>query len=410
MRTTRRAATVGAVLGVVAVLALGCSSDDAGSSRPATPSSNMSSTTAVAAEPAATDQPFTEVATAIDGFVTREGLNGAALVVVERNGGADGSGVVWQHYTGAFGPDRPSLIASSSKMLTAGVLLRLQDKGLIDLDAPVADAVPWGSSNPSLTVAQLLSNSSGLPGLVDGPMYAPYLCQYLPTGTLTDCGRTIFTSTDDDALVVPPDTRFRYGGGQWQVAGAVAEAVSNKSWAELIDETYVEPCGVRSLAFNNHFAQITSPTGPFSYPTEFDGDPSVLAPTDNPNMEGGAYVTPLDYAALLRMHLRGGRCGKTRVLSEAAVDQAHTDRIGEFGTGGDDEGYGLGWWIDRDDTDRQQDGGAFGAEPWIDLDRGYAAFLVLEATSGQGQALMKEIRPMVDRIMDERASRSPAGS
>ncbi len=64
----------------------------------------------------------------------------------------------------------------------------------------------------------------------------------------------------------------------------------------------------------------------------------------------------------------------------------------------------------RDDTDRQQDGGAFGAEPWIDLDRGYAAFLVLEATSGQGQALMKEIRPMVDRIMDERASRSPAGS
>ena len=56
------------------------------------------------------------------------------------------------------------------------------------------------------------------------------------------------------------------------------------------------------------------------------------------------------------------------------------------------------------------DGGAFGAEPWIDLDRGYAAFLVLEATSGQGQALMNEIRPMVDRIMDERAGRPPAGS
>ena len=69
-----------------------------------------------------------------------------------------------------------------------------------------------------------------------------------------------------------------------------------------------------------------------------------------------------------------------------------------------------GQFLARDDTDRQQDGGAFGAEPWIDLDRGYAAFLVLEATSGQGQALMNEIRPMVDRIMDERASRSPAGS
>ncbi|HNE37432.1 MAG TPA: hypothetical protein PKZ82_13055, partial [Microthrixaceae bacterium] len=60
----------------IALATVGCS--DAGeATRPTTSGPRSTSTTAVAAEPAATDQPFAEVATAIDGFVTREGLNGA---------------------------------------------------------------------------------------------------------------------------------------------------------------------------------------------------------------------------------------------------------------------------------------------------------------------------------------------
>ncbi len=394
MRTSR---TIGvAVVAAVSLLAAGCSGDDdASASRSSTTEADTTTTTI---DPATNDERFAEVAAAIDADVADQGLNGAALVVVDKE-----DGVVWEDYVGAMSPERPTLIASASKMLTAGVLLRLQDQGLIDLDAPVAEAVPWGSGNPTVTPAQLMSNSSGLVGLIDDPTYRPYICQYLAAGTLSECGERIFTTADDDAQVVPPDTEFRYGGAQWQVAGAVAEAVSNKSWAELVDETYVQPCGADSLVYNNHFAQMTSDKGAFSYPTQFNGDPSTLQPTDNPNMEGGAYINPRDYADLLLMHLRDGRCGDEQVLSPEAVEQAHTDRLGERGTEmGEDEGYGLGWWIDRDDPARQQDGGAFGTEPWIDLERGYAAVLFLEATSLQGRALMAEIRPMIDTIMDDR--------
>lgn len=376
---------------VLAVSLSGCSDDGDASAG--------TTTTTSASDGAGATPDFTEVDDAVDEFVTAEELNGAALVVVDRE-----DGIVHEHYAGEFGPDRVSLIASSSKMLTAGVLMRLDDEGLLDVDAPVADAVDWGTANPDITPAQLVSNSSGLVGLVDDPTFSPYICQYVAAGDLEGCGRQIFTTDLDDEDVVPPDTRFRYGGGQWQVAGAVAEAVSGRSWAELIETTYVEPCGVESLGYNNHFAQPAALGGPeaspFTYPAGIDGDVAVLAPTDNPNMEGGAYVTPPDYAELLLMHLRDGRCGETQVLSPEAVERMHTDRVGPAYGGtkkdGEPTAYGLGWWVDEDDPAIIEDGGAFGAVPWLDLDDGYGVFLLVERTNKDGQRLADTIAPLVE--------------
>jgi CubicO group peptidase (beta-lactamase class C family) len=290
-------------------------------------------------------------------------------------------------------------------MLTAGILMRLDDQGLLDVDAPVAEVVDWGVGNPGVTPVQLVSNSSGLVGLIDEPTFPPYLCQYLAVGTLQDCAATIFTTSDDDDRVVAPDTEFRYGGGQWQVAGAVAEVASGQSWAELVRSTYVEPCGVDSLGYNNHFAQreVLGDGDPLAYPRNFDADPATLAPTTNPNMEGGAYIDPLDYAELLLMHLRGGRCGDTQVLSEDAVDRMHADRIGptyDGDTGFDDRpGYGLGWWILGGDDAVIEDGGAFGSVPWLDLDDGYGVYLLVEDRARTGARLAEQVRPLIHRQM-----------
>jgi CubicO group peptidase (beta-lactamase class C family) len=341
---------------------------------------------------------FSAISPVVEEFLEENGLDGAGLVVVEAE-----QGIVHEEYWDDFGPDRVSLVASSSKMLSAGILLALADDGALDLDAPVADQLGW-EGDSAITPAQLISNSSGLVGLLPEPTYAPYLCQFLSTGTLLDCGQTVFGTADDDADVVPPDTEFRYGGAQWQVAGAVAEAASGSSWAELLEQTYVEPCGVDSLGFNNHFTQLPS-DNPFAYPPGFDGDPGVLQPSDNPNIEGGAYISAPDYAELLLMHLRGGMCGDERVLSEEALDTMHADRIGAVydgsaGAGRDaadvDEanGYGMGWWIDRE-SGVISDPGAYGAYPWLDLDAGYGAYLVIEGTSSQGGDLAGEIEDLV---------------
>lgn len=333
---------------------------------------------------------FSEVSATVAAFVEAEELNGAGLVVVHRE-----EGVIHHEHWGEFDEERVSLIASSSKMITAGVLLRLHDDGLLDIDAPIADVVEWGAANPDVTTAQLISNSSGLVGLLPNPSYVPYGCQFDAAWDLQTCAERIFTTPDDDADIVPPDVEFRYGGAQWQVAGAVAEIASGKTWAELIDEIYVEPCGLETLAFNNHFSQMRSG---FRYPTMFDGDTSVLRETENPNVEGGAYVTTGDYGALLLMHLRDGRCGDEQVLSPEALDRMHGDRIAAVYDGdawSPDNGYGMGWWIDRD-TARISDGGAYGSEPWLDVEAGYGTYLVLEADADLGIRLADGLYDLVE--------------
>ena len=340
-------------------------------------------TTAPATTVPAVERDFSAITPIVQQVVDEQGLNGAGLVVVDRD-----EGVVHEQYWGEFDADRRSFIASSSKMIVAGVLMRLADDGALDLDVPIADQFGW-TGNPTLTPVQLVSNLSGFVGLFPDIGYPPYRCQFLPAGELERCGASIFETPDDDADIVPPDTAFRYGGGQWQVAGAIAETASGRSWAELIDEIYVQPCGVDSLGFGNHFIR----TSGLQYPHGVD--PSDLGPTDNPNMEGGAFVDVPDYGALLLMHLREGRCDETQVISPAGIERLHTDRTAELGL---PPGYAMGWWVDRS-TGRLRDPGAYGAVPWIDVDLGYGAYLVVEADGTTGDAIMSLIEPIIDDAM-----------
>ena len=391
-----------AALAVVALVGAACSDDPPEQASPSTtvvddePETTTTTTTTAPAEVAGdvedgTSGPafdFAAVDETVAAFVTDQGLNGAGLIIVHRE-----HGVIHHEHWGVYDENRVSLIASSSKMVTAGVLLHLQDDGLLDLDTPIAEYVDWGAGNPEITTAQLLSNSSGLQGLLS---LNPYGCVWVSDTTLQECAAEVMTTDADDADVVPPDTEFRYGGAQWQVAGGVAEAVSGQTWAELIDEIYVEPCGLEFFGYDNHYDQL-APSG-FAHPAGFDSNPAQLSGSANPNLEGGAYSNTGDYGALLLMHLRDGMCGDVQVLSPGALALAHGDRIAEA-YGGDAwdaaTGYGLGWWVDRDNGHRS-DGGAFGSTPWLDLEDGYGAFLVIEASSRLGQQLSEQLFDVVE--------------
>ena len=348
---------------------------------------------------------FTAFDAAVEAYLAEVGLEGATAAVVHRD-----LGLVHTQAYGSFELDRVVLLASASKTISVGVLMHLADLGVVDLDAPLSSYVSGWDGSREFSLAQMLSNSSGMVGLIDEPMYSPYLCQYLTTGSLRNCGGVIYAA-DDAADLEPPDTRFRYGGGQWQLAGGVAELVSGKTWDALLKETYVDTCGVMSLGYGNQFQQAFLDQGgldgAFSYPSFFQGDPANLTPSDNPNIEGGGYMNVEDYAELLFMQLNGGECSNgARALSAEAVARMRRDRIseaygGSTGIGGNLEGYGLGWFVDRTQPGLVADPGAYGSIPWIDEERGYAAVILLEASAEQS-AVRGSAQAALEAIFDGR--------
>ena len=339
---------------------------------------------------------FTAFDSVLSAGLAAEGLAGATVAIVHED-----SGIVHVKGYGAYDKDRVFLLASASKIISVGVLMRLADQNVIEVDAPIGTYVGdvWGSRKAALTIAQLFSNSSGMVGLVDAPFYLPYICQYRPVGTLADCAAQIYNA-NDERDIVPPDTEFRYGGGQWQLAGGVAVVASGKSWAQLIRETYVDPCGTTSLGYTNQFTDGAAS----KYPEWFTGDPATLNVTDNPNIEGGGYINVEDYGKILLMHLRGGMCGSTRVLSDAAVALMQRDRIGAVYGGSTNralvQGYGLGWWTDRTNPGVVADIGLYGATPWLDVARGYGAMILIEANSAAGARLWLRTKPLLDAMFD----------
>jgi CubicO group peptidase (beta-lactamase class C family) len=389
-RSAAKGVMGGCVLRIVLLVSLGCALGCSSSTEPAPQ------------EPGEFDR-FDQ---AVEEQMAKHGLAGATAFIVTKD-----DGVVHMRGYGAFDVDRVMFIASSSKILSVGILMRLADQGLLDVDAPISSHLAdWGMYKTDISVAQLVSNSSGMIGILDNALYAPYLCMFLDSGTLAECGEAIYTA-DDAADRIPPDTEFHYGGGQWQLAGSIAEVVSGKTWAQLFDETYLQPCGLATSGFHNPFAKSFAAGGEDAarqYPTWFNGDPASLTPTANPNIEGGAYANAADYAKILWMHLRGGTCDDAPVLSAEAVARMQEDRIGEVYDGVSVDptlpGYGMGWFRDRT-RHVVGDAGAYGAMPWLDVDRGYGAMFLIEDEAIVGVQMRLAIQPLVEELIDARAAR-----
>ncbi len=365
---------------------------------PTTKSESESEPAAVEYEVTKIPESFSEVTVTVENFVAENNLNGAGLIVVDRD-----HGVRYHNHWGEFSTARISLIASTSKVISAGVLVHLHDRGLLDLEAPIGDVVDYAGRLSDITAAQLLSGSSGIPGLrADDPLY---VCMFLPTSSLQECAIEGLSVAASDPRTVPPDTEFRYGGIQLQIAGAVAEIASGKSWADLLDEIYVGPCGLKSLGYTNPWVPLGAFSG--SYPN-WDGDLSLLPPTDNPHIGGGAYITTGDYGKLLSMHLNGGKCNGQEVLSQSGVDLMQRNRSGE--TYESPVGYGLGWWTHKivgyggstpqssgeRVANRLRDPGLYGSTAWIQPADGFGVYLVVESTSTVGNQLAQKLYPLVE--------------
>ncbi|MFT5483724.1 MAG: CubicO group peptidase (beta-lactamase class C family) [Halieaceae bacterium] len=337
----------------------------------------------------------------LEDFVAQQDFfQGAAMVIVDKN-----LGNIHRAFFGNQNEDWSVLLASTSKVPTVMLLMALHeddDNINFDITQPIANYLPWqGVWDENITTEHLVSNRSGIPGLLNVFIrpedYLPHLCQFLPTGTLLECAEQIYTTPLPALEATPANTALDYGGSQWQLAGGVAETVGGASWNQLWDQYIGGPCELEVFHYGNNL-------NPF--PTNWDGSPDSLVGLDNPNMEGGAMTTLSDYAKLISLHLNDGLCGENRVLSQEAVEFMRIERT-EGSVGG--RGYAMGWWTVVTEAGVPitlfVDPGFYGSVSWLDIERGYGGVVFLEEYSGVfgsvgSGAILAQLIPMIEDAID----------
>lgn len=208
--------------------------------------------------PAAADDRGADVDTFVTQRMAATGVPGASLSII------DGGEVVHTRRFGRTGDgdtvttDTPFMWGSIAKPMTAVAVLRLAENGKLELDAEADRYLDgfrphWNGAATTPTIAQLLSHTSGLPGIESADV--------TDHGGRTDAVSEVAAELDDIELVAEPGTDHHYSSLNYLVLGAVVEQVTGRPFREALTERVFEPLGMDDVVADAATARRRLPSG-----------------------------------------------------------------------------------------------------------------------------------------------------
>ena len=259
----------------------------------------------------------------------------------------DETGSVFNYARGEATMNTPYESASTSKWVTAAIILKMVDDGILCLDDSPQDylsSTEWpveaSHSLSGVTLRHLLNFTSGLAN--------DSACPNLPNRDYFECVASI--AEDNLATGVNPGAEFYYSSNHMQVAGAMAiRAGGYTDWASL-------------------FAAFKAETGLFQN-SDYN-KPS----TTNPRLAGGMTWTGADYMDFIRAFKNSSFYAGSDIVVTASNDRLGSASITyspAMARTGEDWHYGLGMWIECHsatyncaEVAQVSSAGAFGAYPF----------------------------------------------
>jgi CubicO group peptidase (beta-lactamase class C family) len=215
------------------------------------------------------------------------------------------------------GPKTLFRIASVSKLFTGTMMMRLVEKGLIDLDKPVQYYVPWfTAADPELsaiiTVRMLLTHSSGLPTGDDVNI------RYNEAGLYLYMKEVVPTLP----ILFHPGTAYSYGNHALNIAGFVAEQVTNKPFASLMQEMLFDPLEMRQTTYD----PLRAMTYPLALHHEKDSSGNLTVSHQFYDTVASypsyyAFSSIEDLSRFAMMHLNEGVLGDEAVLQSSSINE-----------------------------------------------------------------------------------------
>ncbi|MBK6458913.1 MAG: beta-lactamase family protein [Gemmatimonadetes bacterium] len=283
-------------------------------------------------------------------------------------------------------------IGSCTKAMTATLVARLVDRGVLSWDTTIG-AVIGPAIHPAwkdVPILWLLTHRSGAPLNFSEDLWQQMVAR---GGSPREQRRWFVEQGLRSAPATTPNTESVYSNSGFLVAGVMIEALTDSPWEDLMRHEVFEPLGMTQTGFG-----APGTPGPLNQPLGHtrgaDGwSPVALGPNaDNPAATGPAgtiHTTLADWARFVAAHLRGAR-GDQRFLKQATWQRLHSP-------GGSDWGYAPGWVV----TEAEWAGGRllrhlgsnnfWLAEATLAPRKDFAVLLVTNVSDGVVEAPFKDL-------------------
>ena len=256
---------------------------------------------------------------------------GAAAIVL-RNGeilyrGA--SGLADMEHGVPVSPETRFGIASTTKQFTAACLLRLEERGLLSLDDPLAVHLPdFPTRGDPITLRHLLAHTSGLGCYTD-------LSDFDRVERLDyDVGEMAAYMRDVERLGAP-DSLWSYSNTGYFLAGLVIEKTMGLPYPEALRREILEPLGLGDTMFGDARRIIPRRARPYQSVEGAVVNCSYVSPVVR--YSAGGLLSTVDDLARWTEALFAGR-----VVSEENVRRMTSEQRLVDGRG---TGYGLGFIV-----------------------------------------------------------------
>lgn len=282
-------------------------------------------------------------------------------------------------------------IASCSKWLTAALVMTFVDEGRLSLTDSIGKYLPVMNAHGkgAITIWQCLSHLTGIKQTGLGEEDPVENEGSDKRGKMKNLKTTNWTSMEDAVNSIAsqpmegePGKTFHYGNAGLQLAAAVIETISGKSFETLFQERIAKPCGMKQTDFGNKRVPLAA---------------------------GGAWSTARDYMQFLQMILNKGTYGGKRVLSEKSIEAMQMDytknaRVVYAPINAGKTGYGFGEWIFKEASSTSKavvsSPGLFGSFPWVDYNKGYCSLLFTFNLKNKGRDdLYASLRNIVNEVV-----------
>ncbi len=135
-------------------------------------------------------------------------------------------------------------IASVTKQFTSAAVLCLQEQGALSVSDPLKKYIPDFPNGDRITLHHLLTNTSGIPDIVDVPSIMKSIRTGIPAEMLVDkLGR--------QPLEFEPGDRFRYSNSGYIILGLIIEKVSGLSYENYLNKNLFQKVGMTNTGFDH---------------------------------------------------------------------------------------------------------------------------------------------------------------